>query len=952
MPFILESLMDHDFISIKGANVNNLKNIDIDIPRNQLVVITGLSGSGKSSLAFDTLYAEGQRRYVESLSSYARHFMGRITKPNVSSIKGIPPTIAVGQRVISRTPRSTVGTTTEIYEYLKLLFARIGKTYSPISGEEVIREKVSDVLSYIETIDSSAKVYILAPFIPAPDRSPIDQLKVFAMQGFSRIMIDKQITDIDTIIQKNKIGKNAKIQLFIDRFKAENFHEIRQRIADSIETAFTEGKGEMIIQIEGEKRIQQRSFSNIFSMDGIQFEEPSPLLFSFNNPYGACKTCGGTGMVEDISPQLVFPDPSLSVFENGVACWRGDKMQIFKDNFIAAVAKKGFPIHTPINELSPKDYDLLWNGDIKNDVYGVIPTFAILLKLDGNENRMFMRILTSRFEGKTECPKCHGTRLRADANYVKIKGKSISDLVSMPINELYPFFAKFTFSSETEKNTAQRLISEITKRLKCLEDVGLGYLTLNRQSKSLSGGESQRITLVSALGSSLVGALYILDEPSIGLHSKDTHSLIKVLQNLRDVGNTIVVVEHDEDIIRAADYIIDIGPKAGRLGGEVVFKGTFDALMKSENNLTAEYIRGMNTPRPANSRIIALPEKRRNWRNYAQISGASKHNIKNITVKIPLDAFTVITGVSGSGKSTLIKDIVIPSLKEKLLWKNINGDNPVKNVLITKDSITNIAFVDQNPIGKSTRSNPATYLKIYDNIRDLFAAQPLAKQRRYNSGFFSFNVPNGRCETCEGEGVIHIEMQFLADMTLPCPDCNGERFKDEILDVKIQDMNIADILNMTINQAIEFFCTLPENNIVNSIIEKLHALQDVGLGYLKMGQPSSTLSGGEAQRIKLAYYLSMANSENKYIFFFDEPTTGLHFHDINKLYNSFNRLIEIGHTIVVIEHNPELIKCADWIIDLGPEGGEKGGKIVFQGKPEDIVNCSKSYTGKYLINKV
>lgn len=940
--------MDHGKISIRGAKVNNLKNIDIDIPRNKLVVITGLSGSGKSSLAFDTLYADGQRRYVESLSSYARQYMGRITKPNVESIKGIPPAIAIEQRVISRNPRSTVGTTTEIYEYLKLLFARIGRTFSPISKKEVKREDSRDVMEYIKTIPEDAKVYILSPIITPSGRDIEEQLRILSMQGYSRVMHNKQLIEIDTIIETEKLRKNSKIYLFIDRFKAGKEIDL-QRITSSVQTAFAEGKGEIFIQTEIGERITLRGFNNLFEMDGIAFEEPTPHLFSFNNPYGACKTCGGTGSIEGIAPHLVIPDPHLSVYENGVACWRGEKMQEFKDAFIQSSTKYNFPIHKPISELSKAQMELLWKGNARQGIFGINDFFA---SLESNRGKMLSRILLSRFQGRTLCTTCNGTRVREDANYVKINGKSISDIVSMPIEEAHHFFSRFEFRNETEQEIGTHLVQEITTRLQFLLDVGLGYLTLNRPSKTLSGGEAQRINLATTLGSSLMGSLYILDEPSIGLHPRDTHNLIKVLQRLRDIGNTVVVVEHDEEIIRAADYIIDIGPKAGELGGEIVFSGTFEQLIAESDNLTAQYLRGMTAPNSENTKTIPLPARRRRWRNYVEVLHANKHNLKDVSVKIPLDVFTVITGVSGSGKSTLIKEVVLPALKEKLTWQKIDGGNDIKNITMTKSGIDDVILIDQNPIGKSTRSNPATYLKIYDEIREVYAAHPLSKQRNYKPSFFSFNVPGGRCEACEGEGVIHIEMQFMADVTLLCNECKGAHFKDEVLDIKVAGKTISDILEMTIQEAYNFFAAQPKSKDTLSILNKIKPLLDVGLGYLKMGQPSTTLSGGEAQRIKLAYFLSLASSNKKYIFFFDEPTTGLHFHDINQLYQSFNHLIEIGHTIVVIEHNPELIKCADWIIDLGPEGGNKGGKIVFAGKPEEIVKHKKSQTRIYIENKL
>ncbi|MCQ2271402.1 MAG: excinuclease ABC subunit UvrA [Bacteroidales bacterium] len=940
--------MAEDKIIIKGARVNNLKNIDVEIPRNQLVVITGLSGSGKSSLAFDTLYAEGQRRYVESISAYARQFMGKITKPDVDAIIGIPPAIAIEQRVISRNPRSTVGTTTEIYEYLKLLYARIGHTFSPVSGKEVKRERVEDVMDFLRTLPDDSRILIAAPLSVFVGRTPSEQLEIIKQQGFSRIIFNKEIQDIDDVL-KGKVGKNADICILIDRFKRERFDENEARIADSIETAFYEGKGCCVIQYENEGKIKRQKFSNNFEADGIAFEEPSVNLFSFNNPYGCCKNCGGTGMVEGIDPELVIPDSSMSVYEGAVACWRGQVLNEWKDYFVRQAGKAGFPVHRAIDDLSAEEYDMLMNGCPEKNVEGVKQFFEFVEK---NIYKIQYRVLQSRYRGRTLCPDCRGLRLRKDANYVKINNKSISDLCQMPIEQLYLFFQNFKYKNENEEQIASQLVAELQNRLGFLVDVGLGYLTLNRGSRTLSGGESQRINLATSLGSSLVGSLYILDEPSIGLHVRDTQQLIKVLQRLRDIGNTVVVVEHDEEIIRAADYIIDIGPGAGRLGGNVTFAGTFKQLMKQNENLTAAYLRGMSDAANKNSKSIAVPKQRRKWRNYVEIFGAKENNLKNVNVKIPLEIFTVVTGVSGSGKSSLIKNILYPGLKKII---NETAEKPGKHSRIEADlrKLSDVVMVDQNPIGRSTRSNPVTYIKAYDLIRDLFAAQPLSKQRNYKPGFFSFNMPGGRCEECEGEGVVHIEMQFMADVDLVCSECGGSRFKEEVLDIKVGGNTISDILNMTINQAVEFFKSLPDSNrLCDSIVERLQALQEVGLGYLKMGQSSSTLSGGEAQRVKLAYYLTLGNSQQNTLFIFDEPTTGLHFHDISKLFEAFNRLIEKGNTILVIEHNMELIKCADWVIDLGPEGGVGGGEIVFEGKPEDLAKCKKSYTGKALNSKL
>ncbi len=954
--------MSEEFIRIKGAKVNNLKNIDVDIPRNKIVVITGLSGSGKSSLAFDTLYAEGQRRYVESLSSYARQFMGKLSKPEVEFIKGLPPAIAIEQKVISRNPRSTVGTTTEIYEYVKLLFARIGKTYSPVSGKEVKREDIKDVVNYIETAPENARIYILSPLIPVSGRSVYDQLEILKMQGFSRVIENSVVIDIDEILErKSKDGKSKKvdhkwaknIQILIDRFKASSISEHPQRLHDSIQTAFSEGKGTCIIQIENGE-LSQKSFSNLFEMDGISFIEPTPHLFSFNNPYGACKECNGSGIVDGYDIQLIFPNVERSVYDDAVEVWTNSSLKMFKEKFIKTSSKLKFPIHKPVRELTGLEYHILWNGDSSENIIGVKESLDLA---EENPPNPFIKLYLSRFKGQTVCPVCNGSRLRQDADYVKVGMMSISDMVNMPIDELYQFFKKYKFKTPNEQKIAQHLLTEILNRLGFVVDVGLGYLTLNRNSRSLSGGESQRINLATTLGSSLVGSLYILDEPSIGLHSKDTENLINVLKRLRDIGNTVVVVEHDEDIIKCADYIIDIGPFAGRLGGEVVFKGTYNELINDSNNLTAQYIRGMEADGKKNSSTLPVlsiptPTVRRKWKNYVQINNVQTFNLKNITVKFPLDIFTVVTGVSGSGKSTLVKKELYERLEKNLgLFRYINREAE-SSIFVSKNNLSRVVMIDQNPIGKSTRSNPATYIKIFDHIRELYAQQPLAIQRNYKASFFSFNREGGRCETCQGEGVIHISMQFMADVDLLCSDCNGKRYKEEVLDVKIDGISISDILDMTINQAFEFFKTLAKSNYTTNILNGLNVLIEVGLGYLKLGQSSSTLSGGEAQRIKLALYLTQANATKDHIFIFDEPTTGLHFHDINKLYHAFNKLIEIGNTVIVIEHNTELIKCADWIIDLGPEGGSKGGYVVFEGTPEEIIQSKSSFTGKYIIPKL
>ncbi|MBQ7551108.1 MAG: excinuclease ABC subunit UvrA [Bacteroidales bacterium] len=935
-------------IVIQGAKVNNLKNIDVEIPQNKLVVITGLSGSGKSSLAFDTLYAEGQRRYVESLSSYARQFMGKISKPNVDAILNIPPAIAIEQRIISRNPRSTVGTTTEIYDYLKLLFARIGKIYSPISNEEVKRESLPDVIKYIENLPAETKVYLLSPIVLVSGRTLPEQLEILQKQGYSRLMVNNELVDISDFLLEKRKNKNH-IYLLIDRFKALTLKEMQSRVADSIQTAFNEGKGTCVVQTEGEGINKQKKFSNRLEADGIVFQEPSVNLFSFNNPFGACPVCGGIGNVEDISPELVFPDTSLSVCEDAVACWHGEKLSEWKNQFIKYAVKQNFPVHRAIEDLTEEEYHLLWYGNPDKNVYGIVQFFDFIEK---QRYKIQYRVLYSRYRGRTTCQTCKGLRLRTEANYVKVNGKTITELSTMPIGDLYEFFKKFKFSNKNEEKIAHHILNELLNRLTFLMDVGLHYLTLHRSARTLSGGESQRINLATSLGSSLVGSLYILDEPSIGLHTRDTHRLIHVLKQLRDLGNTVVVVEHDEDIIRSADYIIDIGPQAGRLGGEVVFCGTYPQLLTSNNSLTAAYMRGMEHPTAEGNLSILTPQRRRKWRNYVEIIGAREHNLKNIDVKIPLQILTLVTGVSGSGKSTLIKDILYAGLRKKM---DETTEHTGKHTRIDADlsKISEVVIVDQNPIGKTSRSNPALYIKAYDDIRELFAFQPVAKQRGYKAGHFSFNTAGGRCEECEGEGVIHVSMQFMADITLVCNECNGKRFKNEILEIKIDDKNISDILDMTINQAIDFFSSLShDNKAAQNIVTKLKYLQDVGLGYLKMGQSSQTLSGGESQRVKLASYLAQSNQKQNILFIFDEPTTGLHFHDINKLYSAFNKLIEQGHSIVVIEHNPELIKCADWIIDLGPEGGNKGGEIVCQGPPEEIVRHKKSYTGQMLSKKI
>lgn len=924
------------FIIIKGAKVNNLKNISLAIPRNRLIIITGLSGSGKSSLAFDTLYAEGQRRYVESLSSYARQFLGRMSKPEVEYIKGIAPAVAIEQKVITRNPRSTVGTSTEIYEYIKLLFARIGQTISPISNESVKRHSVTDIVNYIMEQKTGSKVMILCPLLLTNNRDLIEQLTVLMQQGFTRICQLGEIIRMDEVISKEKVIRSKKdLFIVIDRIMVqEDDHELASRIADSIQTAFYEGNGQCIIDIIDQDTTRRKEFSNLFELDGIAFEEPSVNLFSFNNPYGACKNCEGYGSVIGIDEDLVIPDKSRSVYENAIVCWKGDKMSEWKDKLVMNAEKFGFPIHKPIYDLTPEQYELLWNGN--EHFFGLHEFFA---HLEQNAYKIQYRVMLSRYRGKTICPECKGTRLRKDANYVKIDHHSISDLVMMPVDDLRNFFLTINLDAHNKK-VAERLLTEIRNRLEFLSNVGLGYLNMNRLSNTLSGGESQRINLATSLGSSLVGSMYILDEPSIGLHPRDTQRLITVLKRLRNIGNTVIVVEHEEEIIREADEIIDIGPLAGTNGGELVFQGDLEAILKDTNSLTGKYLSG--------SLSVSTPTIRRNWNQSIEIQGARENNLKNIDVQFPLNTLTVITGVSGSGKTTLIKQVLYPALKK------IHGGYGEKTGKMDRlsgdiNAISSVEMIDQNPIGRSSRSNPATYVKAYDEIRALFAEQALAKSRHYKPGYFSFNVAGGRCEACEGEGHVKIAMQFMADIVLPCETCGGTRFKEEVLDVKFEGKNIHDILNMTIEDAIDFFeLHQTKSSSVNRIINRLKPLKEVGLGYIKMGQSSSTLSGGEAQRIKLAYFLTMGSNEKPTLFIFDEPTTGLHFHDINKLLGAFYALLDKGHSIIVIEHNMEIIKSADWVIDLGPEGGQHGGTLVFAGTPENLASCQDSYTGNYL----
>ncbi|NVN95902.1 MAG: excinuclease ABC subunit UvrA [Bacteroidetes bacterium] len=927
-----------DFILIKGARVHNLKNIDVVLPRNKVIVITGLSGSGKSSLAFDTLYAEGQRRYVESLSAYARQFLGRMSKPEVDYINGISPAIAIEQKVNNRNPRSTVGTSTEIYEYLKLLFARIGKTISPLSAKEVKRDSITDVVDYLLLQPEHTKVIISAPLLVKLGRSLEEQLQIIIQQGFSRLIIKDEIIKIEDYLQK--LPKKTKdIFLLIDRLVIKSDDEdLSSRIADSVQTAFFEGEGECKIECFYEDNSKKSSFSNRFELDGITFEEPSVNLFSFNNPYGACKTCEGFGSVIGIDEDLVVPNKALSIYEDAVACWKGEKMSEWKDILIKTAYKFDFPIHKAYYDLSEQQKELLWNG---NEFFGGINDF--FKYVEEQTYKIQYRVMLSRYRGKTVCPDCKGTRLRKDAAYVKVTDKSITDIVLMPVSDALVFFKNIKLTDYQYK-VAKRLLTEITNRLQVIEDVGLGYLTLNRLSATLSGGESQRINLATSLGSSLVGSMYILDEPSIGLHPRDTLRLIKVLSQLRALGNTVIIVEHDEEIMKSADYLIDIGPLAGIHGGEVVFEGNFEALLKDKKSLTAQYLNGVKK--------IEIPDKRRKWKDFIFIKGARENNLKTINVKFPLNVMTVVSGVSGSGKSSLIKSVLYPALKK--LYGGY-GEKTGKFDKIEGDynKIVDVEFVDQNPIGKSSRSNPATYVKAYDEIRTLYAEQQLAKNRGYKPGYFSFNIEGGRCEECEGDGFVKIEMQFMADVSLICESCGGKRFKEEVLDVKFKDKSITDILNMTVSQSLEFFGENQKtSSLENKIVQKLQPLADVGLGYIKLGQSSSSLSGGEAQRIKLASFLSKGFSDKPTLFIFDEPTTGLHFHDINKLKSAFDALIANGHTVIVIEHNMDIIKCADWVIDLGPDGGNKGGEIVFEGLPEDIVNCKRSHTAKFLMDKL
>lgn len=918
-------------IKIKGAKMHNLKNIDVEIPRNKFVVVTGLSGSGKSSLAFDTLYAEGQRRYVESLSAYARQFMGKLNKPEVDNITGISPAIAIEQKVNSKNPRSTVGTTTEIYDYLKLLYARIGRTFSPVSGEEVKQDTVSSTSNEVLKLKPGTKFLITCPLESRKDQTVYEHIHTLKKQGFTRVYKNGKLTKIDDYDAE---GSQELPDLVIDRLSVKDDDDTAMRLADSLQTAFYEGNGTCFIDVKTNEGFERRAYSNKFELDGIEFEKPTLHFFAFNNPLGACKTCEGFGSVMGIDADLVIPNKTKSVYEDAVVCWKGEKMSKWKDELIRNADKFDFPIHRPITDLTEDQLELLWTGN--SHFKGLNKFFAYLEK---KSYKIQYRVMLSRYRGRTACPDCKGTRLRKDAGNVKVNGKSIIELVLSPIDELAAFFNELPEKLTAYDNrVAKRILIEIQTRLQFLTDVGLSYLTLNRTSGSLSGGESQRINLATTLGSSLVGSMYILDEPSIGLHPRDTQRLIKVLTALKKAGNTVIVVEHEEEIMRAADQIIDLGPGAGSLGGDLIFSGTFEELEERGRGLTADYLTGKRT--------IETPEKRRTPQKYITVKGARHHNLKNFDVDIPLNCLVVISGVSGSGKSSLVKNILYPALRKELTgYSEQKGD--FDKLAGKIDSIDQVEFIDQNPIGKSSRSNPVTYVKAFDEIRALMAAQKAAKIKNYKPSTFSFNVDGGRCDNCKGDGTVTIEMQFMADIHLVCEDCKGKRYKDEVLEINYRGKNIYDILDMTIDDAIAFF-NQEKENLPQKIVHKLLPLQEVGLGYVKLGQSSGTLSGGEAQRIKLASFLSKGTAAGKTLFIFDEPTTGLHFHDISKLLTSFNALIDNGHTVLVIEHNVEVIKSADYVIDLGPEGGKNGGNLLFAGTPEALVKCDKSITGEYV----
>jgi excinuclease ABC subunit A len=922
-------------IEIKGSRVHNLKNISLKIPRDRLVVITGVSGSGKSSLAFDTIYAEGQRRYVESLSSYARQFLGRMNKPEVDFINGIPPAVAIEQKVNSRNPRSTVGTTTEIYDYLRLLYSRIGRTYSPVSGKEVKRHSVDDIIHYLTSLDDGIRVIISSPGqIPVNLRAE-EYFTFLSKQGFNRIEKDGELIKTDEEHAAERFKPGETVNIVIDRIVTDHSEDNISRAADSVQTAFQTGKGHcQVISFQGDNLIRE-NFSNKFEEDGMEFEEPTEHLFSFNNPLGACPSCEGYSKIIGIDKDLVIPDQNLSVYDDAIACWKGESMKKWKERLITNAGLFDFPVHKPYYLLTDEQKELLWKGN--KYFYGINRFFQ---HLDEKKYKIQYRVMLSRYRGKTTCPECRGSRLRKEAGYVKIAGRSIQSLVTVPVGELFKFFTAIELEAE-DLAVAERLLKEITIRLKVLTDLGLSYLTLDRLSSSLSGGESQRINLSASLGSNLVGAMYILDEPSIGLHPRDTNLLIKVLKDLRDLGNSVIIVEHEEEIIRAADEIIDMGPEAGRLGGEVVYQGSLD-LTTANKSLTAGYLSGRLS--------VKIPAVRRKWNSFIEVKGARENNLKNIDVKFPLHAITAVTGVSGSGKSSLVSDILFKALSNRFQGSN-HKPGQYREISGDLNSLTGVELVDQNPIGKSSRSNPVTYIKAYDEIRKLFSEQQASVQNNFKPAHFSFNVDGGRCEECQGEGIIRVEMQFMADVELTCENCKGMRFKKDILEVRYSGKNIYDVLEMTIDEAIDFFGKHPGKS-EKRIIDKLKPLNDVGLGYVKMGQSSSTLSGGESQRVKLAYFLSQEKDTGHIMFIFDEPTTGLHFHDINKLLKSFNALVEHGHSVILIEHNQEVIKCADWVIDLGPEGGEEGGNIIFAGRPEDLVKCEESNTGKFLFPKL
>ncbi|MDE6019131.1 MAG: excinuclease ABC subunit UvrA [Muribaculaceae bacterium] len=927
-------------IEIKGARVNNLKNVDLSLPIGEFIVMTGVSGSGKSSLAFDTLYAEGQRRYVESLSAYARQFLGRMAKPECDYIKGLPPAIAIEQKVNTRNPRSTVGTSTEIYDYMRMLFARAGHTFSPVTGKEVKQETIEEMVRQILSYPEGTRIAVLVDIKVPEERNILTQLEIYIKEGFSRLEKDGKFDDISTVAEMIKNGsikeeEVLKYRLLIDRLSVSGEKDEVSRLTDSLETAYFEGRDKCIVKIWGKEGVEEREFSRQFSADGIEFRKPSDLMFNFNNPYGACPTCEGFGKVLGVSEDLVIPDKTLSIYQDAVMCFRGEKMSEWKNWLIKLAPDLGFPIHKPYMELTPEEKDILWHG--KGKWEGIDGFFKWV---DENQYKIQYRVMKARYRGKTTCPACHGTRLRPDAEYVKVAGKSITELVRLPISELQKFFATINLSEE-DTVISSRLLIEIRNRLDFLNNVGLGYLTLDRLSSSLSGGESQRINLATSLGSSLVGSLYILDEPSIGLHSRDTEKLVGVLRNLQMIGNTVVVVEHDEDIMLAADEIVDIGRDAGSNGGNVIFQGNLKETLAKEytgDSYTLQYLTGKRT--------IPVPKLRRPWKKYVEVIGARENNLKGIDVKFPLGVMSVVTGVSGSGKSTLVREILYKAIV-RLLGDPCDAPGAHKKIGGDVKSIGAIEFVDQNPIGTSSRSNPATYLKAFDEIRKLFAEQPLAKQMGFTPGFFSFNAEGGRCEECKGEGTITIPMQFMADITVECEECHGKRFKQDVLDVEYRGKNIFDFLEMTVDECIAFLNEDSKDLNVRKIIKKLLPLQEVGLGYVKLGQSSSSLSGGESQRVKLAYFISQEKQPHT-MFIFDEPTTGLHFHDISTLLKSLNRLVDAGHTVVIIEHNMDIIKSADWVIDIGPEGGDAGGNLVIAATPEEVAECKESYTGKYL----